>query len=236
VLSLTSDERGRVPTFASSEVRWGYEGTEVEVFGRGFARARLWEHYADDHHGVCLAFKRDPPCALVAERPAGKGKLVPKQLSYSLGSAPRTLTVNAAELLDWVPGEEGRTRARRMAQQYFEEGAQQLFMAKLADWATESEFRFVCIDNSSEPYIEAGDLGSALHAVVLGHKFPSWQIPAARLALRDVSTSARLLFVSWYDGRPIVTDSPGIAAAGNPHIQVRYDHPDGLPRYIEDGG
>src|SRR4051812_6568338 len=28
------------------------------VFGRGFAHPRLWEHYADDHRGVCLCFDR----------------------------------------------------------------------------------------------------------------------------------------------------------------------------------
>jgi hypothetical protein len=29
------------------------------VFGRGFAHPRLWEHYADDHRGVCLCFDRE---------------------------------------------------------------------------------------------------------------------------------------------------------------------------------
>jgi hypothetical protein len=43
VLSLTRDDPDR--------------GNRMSVlFGRGFAHPRLWEQYADNHHGVCLCF------------------------------------------------------------------------------------------------------------------------------------------------------------------------------------
>ena len=32
---------------------------DVEPFGRGYARASMWQFYADDHRGVCLAFDRE---------------------------------------------------------------------------------------------------------------------------------------------------------------------------------
>ena len=40
VLSLTIDAAG-------------HEG-DAEVFGRGYARARMWQQYAENHQGVCL--------------------------------------------------------------------------------------------------------------------------------------------------------------------------------------
>jgi hypothetical protein len=36
----------------------GYEG-ENETFGRGYARASMWQMYGEDHAGVCLAFDRE---------------------------------------------------------------------------------------------------------------------------------------------------------------------------------
>lgn len=35
-----------------------YHG-DAEVFGCGYARARIWEQYAENHQGVCLMFRRD---------------------------------------------------------------------------------------------------------------------------------------------------------------------------------
>src|SRR4051812_25996585 len=31
-------------------------GDDTEPFGRGYARASMWQLYGDDHRGVCLAF------------------------------------------------------------------------------------------------------------------------------------------------------------------------------------
>src|SRR5207342_1639539 len=35
------------------------ESEESEPFCRGWARARMWEHYAEKHAGVCLVFERE---------------------------------------------------------------------------------------------------------------------------------------------------------------------------------
>ena len=32
---------------------------DAEVFGRGYARARMWEQYAENHEGVCLMLRRE---------------------------------------------------------------------------------------------------------------------------------------------------------------------------------
>jgi hypothetical protein len=34
----------------------GYEEEEVRAFGRAYARGRMWERYAENHRGICLAF------------------------------------------------------------------------------------------------------------------------------------------------------------------------------------
>ena len=34
-------------------------GEDTEPFGRGYARASMWQLYGDDHRGVCLAFDRE---------------------------------------------------------------------------------------------------------------------------------------------------------------------------------
>jgi hypothetical protein len=50
--------RGRTKLLSLTVDAPSYTGT-AEIFGRGWARARTWQQYAENHAGVCLLFHRE---------------------------------------------------------------------------------------------------------------------------------------------------------------------------------
>src|SRR5690242_13384143 len=57
MIRAAQELKGRVKVLSLTEDNLS-EPDESAVFGRGFAHPRLWEHYADNHSGVCLCFDR----------------------------------------------------------------------------------------------------------------------------------------------------------------------------------
>ena len=74
-----------------------------------------------------------------------------------------------------------------------------LFFAKLLDWQSEHEYRFV------EPSIEDGytfvDVSDTVAGVLLGWKFPEWQAHGAREICESVGAS--LWLMQWDRARPL---------------------------------
>ena len=62
LLSLTAD-REPVP-----------EAKPVHLFHRGWGRAALWAHYAEQHHGVCLVLDSEAIGATLADLPFKDGR------------------------------------------------------------------------------------------------------------------------------------------------------------------
>jgi len=60
---------------------------------------------------------------------------------------------------------------------HIEENAKELFFRKLGDWSTEREYGYVVFDKHRTETLIL--YGKALHAVIVGEKFPKWQIPGA---------------------------------------------------------
>ena len=79
-----------------------------------------------------------------------------------------------------------------------------LFFVKALDWASEHEFRCTLIPSvepgTDPPEYSFVSYGSALREVVLGERFPKWQIPAARTMCdrRGIEVSQ----IQWRLGRP----------------------------------
>jgi hypothetical protein len=84
----------------------------------------------------------------------------------------------------------------------------ELFFLKTDDWRTEYEYRVVVLAPSAPSYL-LGDYGDSLEAVIVGHRFPAWERPAAVEACRDAD--ARSLRLAWHFGRPGLAELPSTA-------------------------
>jgi hypothetical protein len=168
-----------------------------EIFGRGFARPRLWAQYGGNHSGVCLCFDRHALVAHLVPELRKLGRLehgdvlyedepiAPHVLHFDLGlAAARGVEALIEELLD----------------RHLDE----LFFKKLCDWATEYEYRFVVRTSNGEPVVV--DIAPALRGVVLGEAVSSSYYPAIR-ALCD-SRGIAVTKLKWVNGQPIPTPLP----------------------------
>jgi hypothetical protein len=66
-------------------------GEETEPFGRGYARASMWQLYGDDHQGVCLAFDRERLLSALRSGLADSARIMAKPVQYVRGLTPDSL-------------------------------------------------------------------------------------------------------------------------------------------------
>jgi hypothetical protein len=172
----------------------GYEGS-ASSFGRGWARARMWEQYAEGHRGVCLVFARDELTERIQESLVAQSLPTPyhRKVDYTeegpAGAIPR---IDLEEFL------EGNIEESAVAS-FVEAHHDPLFFLKTLDWASEHEYRFVVTAPAHE-YVRVA-FGDALKAVIVGEKFPDWQRPGAIGAC--ASAKAKPYHLLWSSRRPL---------------------------------
>jgi hypothetical protein len=169
-------------------------------FGCCWARPRMWEQYGDNHRGACLIFRRRAlESALRADlhqhglhglHYLGKVYYTPAGFA---GSRARSI------IDDRIFNNDTRDVATG---QFIEEHKRDLFFLKTDDWATEFEYRAVLLKPKDEyAYVSFGD---ALAAVVVGERFPVWQLAGAHNACMD--TGVQLKQIGWQHGLPRLVD------------------------------
>jgi len=145
-------------------------------YSRGWARPRMWEQYAENHLGACLVFDRKRlEDWLLAGLPERKLTVADKVV-YSNSPLPgheAARTLDARRLIEAGNEEDLELGLKK----HIEEHAKELFFRKLEDWSTEREYRYVVFDKHRTETLIL--YGKALHAVIVGEKFPKWQIPGA---------------------------------------------------------
>ena len=186
-------ERVRVLSLTRDVI--GYEGNAVR-FGCCWARARLWEQYADDHRGACLIFDRDSlERAITADLGA---RVTFGEVDYSAGGITMT---DADMLIDpRIFSDDTREQA---ALDYIKTYEQELFFLKTDEWQSEHELRAVPHDAGDE-YAFAR-FGDALRAVVIGHEFPDDQVAGANALARE--HGVELKQARWEQGLPWLTSA-----------------------------
>jgi Protein of unknown function (DUF2971) len=163
---------------------------EQEPFCRGWARARMWEQYAENHCGVCLVFERESlTTAVLGSNP---GLVVYHRPVVYSGTGLMKPLVERAELRD----------NRGYAAQYINDNNESLFFTKTRDWETEHEYRFVVLGRDDSPL--GVSYGDALTAVVAGERLPNWERPAVVAACEEAGAQA--LRVRWKNWRPGLVD------------------------------
>jgi hypothetical protein len=167
-----------------------------EAFLRGWARARMWEQYAEAHAGVCLLFEREELTTRVRESLLAQGLPPPyhRPVEYTPegNASGRTLDLGTIT---------GKVTPQLVAD-YIEQNHDDLFFLKNDDWRTEFEYRFV-VTAFEDSDVEV-DYGTALRAVIVGERFPDWQLPSVIESCNEAKADPMRL--DWNMGRPLPVD------------------------------
>ncbi len=159
----------------------------AEKFARGWARARMWEQYGENHAGVCLVFDRD-------RLTTNLGDDLERQLDVRPYHRPVSYDEAGTAMIESTKLEPGSWPAKidvGFVASYIESHNDELFFQKTLDWQTEHEYRFVTTASPDEPlYASYGD---ALVGIVVGERFPDWQRPAALEASRAVDVEPAIM-------------------------------------------
>jgi hypothetical protein len=165
----------------------------ADVFHCPWARARMWEHYSENHAGACLVFNREQLLTTLRENLAKKGSFWEGPVEYTTAGFGEA--AGARILFDQFNDDSLSEDVRRHVMEHYRD----FFFLKTADWATEYEYRFVLEPTEEEPLPEPPihhvNYGQALSWVVVGEKFPDWQLPAAREVAKRAGAELRRM--SW---------------------------------------
>ncbi len=172
---------------------------DAEPFGRGWARARMWDQYAEKSRGVCLLFNRAGLDRAIREHfEARDVRLYGGEVEYTrTGLVGR---VSATQLEKDVLYADDRAGPFR---DHLERYVRDLFFLKLEDWRSEHEYRYVALTEGEE-YEHIHTRGS-LRAVVVGHAFPTWANPAILAACRGAG-GVDAMRLRWDEGRPLLKE------------------------------
>jgi hypothetical protein len=175
----------------------GY-GKYDRPFMRAWARARMWEQYASNHAGVCIAFDRERATNELLARLSERGSTGSGEVEYSPRGFGDT-DASTVSLADFREEDDFYDDVARFVVDH----EQELFFRKTLDWQSEHEFRITLTadlgsdtEYVSVPYGGAESIG----AVILGERFPTWQIPAAKWVCERCGV--RLLQLQWLGGQP----------------------------------
>jgi hypothetical protein len=153
----------------------------------------MWELYAQKHAGVCLVFDRERLITNLIQALEPVGTAFHGPVHYRRSGIMDTPGADTLMLGGATPPEDAVT-------QHIAEHRDALFFTKLLDWEHESEYRFVVVSDADGPV--RCDYGDALRAVIVGHAFPSWQVPSALTLCDEAHVDARKLI--WEMNRPLV--------------------------------
>jgi Protein of unknown function (DUF2971). len=195
-------QRSKVACFTGDRFPSG-PGEDGDEFHRGYARARMWDQYADHHKGACLIFDQ---VVLVqqAEHALGiHGAVRFGRVSYidrRVGDAKGMLWFNASDL---------RRGVAEAAEQYLDSNWQELLLTKNLDWASEEERRILFVEPGSIETIREFNFGGSLVSVVLGESSkPELQAQVVALARSAGLPSGMVAQCSWFGGSPQVVPLP----------------------------
>lgn len=165
-----------------------------------WARARMWEQYGDGHRGACLLFDQGRFEQTLEEQ------LTETPYAGNVRYTREGIAESATSHLidDRIFDADRRVEA---VVEYIERNRDDFFFLKSNDFETEYEYRVVLrtgdeavgylSDEEGYAYVGYGD---ALVAVVVGERFPDWQLAGARGACDE--QGAQLRRMHWWQGEP----------------------------------
>lgn len=143
------------------------------TFGCSWARPRMWEQYGDRHRGACLLFDRDRLHAVLEYEGQGHGAFYLGDVRYTEAGIAESATRSIMD--DRIFNAEERDEA---IDEYIDTHHRDFFFLKSDDFRSEHEFRAVLLAGDFDDDVHI-DYRDALVAVVVGERFPDWQIAGA---------------------------------------------------------
>jgi hypothetical protein len=164
-----------------------------------WSRPRMWEQYADNHAGACLIFDRAELLSALHHDLAAGGRYWEGAVDYTV--AGFATCAAGTILLDQFDESSLKDDVAQHVVKHYRD----FFFLKTEDWATEFEYRFVFkrAFDPPVPRLDASDLvsyGNALRHIVVGEKFPAWQLPGAREVAERAGVELRQM--KWELSRP----------------------------------
>jgi hypothetical protein len=161
---------------------------------RGYARARMWEQYADQHRGAVLIFDRDRLDAAV-ERTLGHQVLFHGEVQYSDEGTELGLVMRFC-----VRDTRNPTALRAAADMVIKSHGRSLFFGKNTDWLTECEYRYVAVSDKAEEFVPIKD---SLVALVVGMDYPSHEGSVLGYRLERLGVpELPVAQLMWFNGSP----------------------------------
>lgn len=154
-------------------------------FAAGWARARMWEQYAEKHAGVCLVFDRERLLTNISTALANQIGVRPYsgRVVYSEEGGARYQHLSG----DSLPPD----LSEEFVTQWIEQHKDELFFQKTLDWQSEHEFRIATTANPDEEL--RASYGDALVGLVIGAQVPSWERPGILEMAHDCGIEPALM-------------------------------------------
>lgn len=184
ILSLTMDATG-------------YIEDADRVFGRGYARSRMWEAYADIHTGVCLAFSANAMVTTFLNQLKAFGPTNIGPVDYSPGG----FAAHPGAILDASKLTAAGTVPYLTSHIVDKKHNSAFWFLKQLDWETEFEYRLVVFApqlEDSEPIFVP--IEGCLKAIVVGERFDDNNLDIMRMCA--TSNGVSLWKLNWETGRP----------------------------------
>jgi hypothetical protein len=177
------------------------EDPEEGVYGRGFARSRLWEAYAGRSSGVCLVLRKADAVGLIPPQLDAAGRAAHGPVRYENTPTDTELMFNFEEI---VAGDIDAI-ADRIAEQHLDK----LFLTKNTEWESEREYRFIVRSPRQYEYV---DVSRALVAVCRGPE----SVRDSEHALRHFANEFEIALglVQWDHNQPMLLGRPLTVLAG----------------------
>lgn len=163
-------------------------------FGDGYARARMWAQYADNHAGVCLAFHQQRVREAAMRLADSKRlKLYKGPVTYLPDDESPTSTE--------VPISRLRADLHSFIDEAFPTVVGRLYFTKAWDWSTESEYRFL-LYGAVDDY-EYLDIRQSLTGVFCGSRFPEARLGDLAARCPELTEAGRIFKIQWRNGFPV---------------------------------
>jgi hypothetical protein len=170
------------------------ERSSLTGFGDGYARARMWAQYADNHAGVCLAFDQkrltDAAIRLASSRNLKLYKGPVRYLSDDETPRPTELPISRL-----------RADFHGFIDEVFPTVVGRLYFMKAWDWSTESEYRFL-VHGEVDDY-EYVDISRSLTGILCGSRFPDARLSDLAARCPQLMDAGRIFRLQWRNGFPL---------------------------------
>jgi hypothetical protein len=175
------------------------EAEQDSLFHRGWARARMWDQYAQRQTGACLVFNQNALIGCVEEachlepinfeRMQGRVRYFDQRQKFAVA-------------LDAIRRDGVESVIELMRTARFAPGG--LYYRKNHDWASEEEYRITVIrSNPTEDELDHPlfvPFNSALEAIVVGEHFPNTELSV--IGHRKAAADVQLYQCLWIEGSP----------------------------------